>query len=40
MDSVFSRLRLLQPAALVAKAIFATVVAYALLLAFILLRRA
>jgi HEAT repeat protein len=40
MGSVFSKLRLLQPAAFVAKAIFVALVADAVLLSFILLRRA
>src|SRR3984893_5818612 len=40
MGSAFSRLRLLGPAAFVAKAIFVALAADALLLAFILLRRA
>ena len=40
MGSVFSKLRLLQPATLVAKAIFVALAADALLLGFILLRRA
>lgn len=40
MGSIFSRLRLLAPATIVAKAIFVALAADALLLAFILLRRA